>query len=299
MQRVADKSQDCVRPKTVERVRPKVSAKKPSRALTGSELAILDGYASHTLADLPAEASLMNRVGKKFVIPRALLSDLLQHLRSGYSALELNKQRLFRYHNTYYDSVGYDLYLDHHNGKSNRYKIRHRTYVDSDTSFLEVKFKNNKKRTLKTRTLLGSDEKSLEVVKAAFLSENGLLNHAQYHPTQTGTYVRIALANTERSERITIDVDLAFAGIENSGSYVLGPWVVVEVKQSRQNRDSGFFAWAQQNGIRRSKFSKYCMGVYFTGPLTLKRNNFHRIAKHMQIRPVLSCSLSQHSALSG
>jgi len=285
------------RPRRLARVKPEESSYEETQqsggALTSGELNLLDRYTPHTLADLPKE-SLMNRVDKKFIVPRSLLSELLIHMSDGYTVLELDDKRVFRYFNTYYDNDAYGLYLDHHNGKSNRYKIRHRTYVDSDTSFLEVKFKNNKKRTLKTRMLLTTDEKDLDVSKADFLSENGLSVDSMYKPSQTGSYMRIALANEAKNERITIDVNLIFNDINKKRSYALGPWIVVEVKQSRQNRESRFFKWAQRHGIRKSKFSKYCMGVYFTGPTTLKRNNFHRIAKQLRLRPISRKVSGQH-----
>ena len=55
------------------------------------------------------------------------------------------------YRSLYYDTVDRQFFLDHHNERVNRYKVRFREYVNSGLSFLEVKCKNNKKKTIKNR----------------------------------------------------------------------------------------------------------------------------------------------------
>ena len=42
-----------------------------------------------------------------------------------------------------------NFFLDHHNRRVNRNKIRFREYVGSNLTFLEVKTKNNKGKTIK------------------------------------------------------------------------------------------------------------------------------------------------------
>ena len=252
--------------------------------LNSHEARLLQQYATHGLSDLD-NAKLMNRVDSKFVIPRALLPDLLRRMRDHYSALEIDGKRIFGYLNTYYDSEDFTHYLAHHNGKLNRFKIRRRTYLDTDTSFLEVKFKNNKKRTLKSRVQLAPEERRLSEEASHFLARSGLEDHLSLHPVQTGSYHRIALASEERSERLTIDCNLAFHDLTEKRSFAVGPWVVLELKQARMNRTGPFFSWARENGMRKSSFSKYCMGVYFTGSQSLKRNNFHSIARKLKIEP--------------
>ena len=48
-------------------------------------------------------------------------------------------------------SADFDLYHRHHIGRSNRFKVRSRRYVESDLCFFEVKYRNNKGRTIKNR----------------------------------------------------------------------------------------------------------------------------------------------------
>ena len=238
----------------------------------------LNAYVSHSLSSLK-NASLMRRVDSKFLVPVSLVPSLLRELRQDYTILELDGLRSFNYVTTYYDTKQHTHYLDHHNGRLNRFKVRKRTYTDSDISFLEVKFKDNKNCTTKTR--IASDEQidNLDDESVNFLSELQVADPTKLQAVQTGTYQRVALANEIIGERLTIDFNLAFKDEINNSRFLLGPWVVVELKQHRLNRNSAFFAWAKKNAVRKTSFSKYCMGVYFTGSPSLKRNNFHKIAR--------------------
>ena len=57
------------------------------------------------------------------------------------------------YKSLYYDTEDWKFYLDHHNGRVNRNKIRFREYVGSKLTFLEIKLKNNKGKTIKKRNI--------------------------------------------------------------------------------------------------------------------------------------------------
>lgn len=238
----------------------------------------LNTYIPHSLSSLK-NASLMRRVDSKFLIPANLVSSLLSELQQEYTILELNGLRSFNYETTYYDTEQHTHYLDHHNGRLNRFKVRKRTYTDSHLSFLEVKFKDNKSCTTKTRIISDSKIEKFDDKSVTFLSDLHISEPNKLQPVQTGTYRRVALANEQKGERLTIDFNLSFKDENKSSQFSMGPWVIVEVKQHKLNRHSGFFSWAKKNAVRKTSFSKYCMGVYFTGPSSLKRNNFHSIAR--------------------
>ena len=85
---------------------------------------------------------LMNRTDTKYV--------------TSYQILKVNGEYNIAYHTIYLDTADRDMYLTHQNGRVVREKIRIRTYVDSDLTFLEVKNKNNKGRTDKKRIRIGS-----------------------------------------------------------------------------------------------------------------------------------------------
>lgn len=236
-------------------------------------------FESHGLSDLN-NAELMDRVDTKFVLPRALLPDLLDSMQADYSMLEIEGKRCFRYLNGYYDTDDYSFYAAHHNGKLNRYKVRCRTYVDSGTSYLEVKFKNNRMRTNKRRIKVSSASQAITPTSLGFMRDCGLERPSDLVKVQLSGYQRIALANEEKGERLTIDLNLDFNDTHRHKSHWnIGPWIVVELKQGNHNRRSAFFQWAKLHRIRPCSFSKYCMGVYHTADKRLKRNLFHKIAR--------------------
>ena len=76
--------------------------------------------------------ALMKRCDTKFVFPREVLPQILEELSSSYRVLEINDKRNFAYKNIYFDTPTSLFYLQHHNKKLNRHKVRFRTYVDSD-----------------------------------------------------------------------------------------------------------------------------------------------------------------------
>ena len=97
------------------------------------------------------QVKLMDRVETKFVFNLDSLPRLLSHMETGYRILEISGTRSHCYHTVYYDTPALELYHLHQRGRLNRYKIRFRKYCDSELSFFEIKFKNNKGRTIKKR----------------------------------------------------------------------------------------------------------------------------------------------------
>ncbi|MDA3822817.1 MAG: VTC domain-containing protein, partial [Bacteroidales bacterium] len=94
---------------------------------------------------------LMRRRDTKFVVPTDKLASIIELVQDKYKVLEIDQQRIHSYQTLYYDTPYLEMYQNHHNGRLNRYKVRVRKYLTSDVSFLEVKFKNNKRETIKKR----------------------------------------------------------------------------------------------------------------------------------------------------
>ncbi len=60
-------------------------------------------------------------------------------------------KRLNHYRTLYFDTPDFELYLLHVNGRADRYKVRSREYTDTHLSYLEVKHRTPKDRTIKER----------------------------------------------------------------------------------------------------------------------------------------------------
>ena len=105
--------------------------------------------------------SLMNRIDTKFVFSIKQLPGLIAELNDSYNLLEVNGNKIQEYNSLYYDTVDRVFFLQHHNDRINRNKVRFREYVGSGLVFLEVKLKNNKKKTIKSRIKVDSIENNL------------------------------------------------------------------------------------------------------------------------------------------
>ncbi len=185
--------------------------------------------------------------------------------------LSINDKLIHDYRSLYYDTIGRKFYLDHHNRRVNRNKIRFREYVGSDLTFLEIKKKNNKGRTIKKR------------IKATKISDKLTVEQKQYINKIVGqdinveakqwiNFSRITFVHKVQKERLTIDIDLTFNNKQSSGD--LKKIVIAEAKQERMSRSlSDFMKIAKELHILPMRISKYCMSTLELNP-TLKQNRF-------------------------
>ena len=111
---------------------------------------ILADFAPVSLEQLDS-VKLLNRVDTKFLLNANSLPALLESLKQNYFILEINAQRSSSYDTVYYDTNDFYYYRIHQTGRLPRTKIRMRTYLETGKSFLEIKIKNNHKKTFKDR----------------------------------------------------------------------------------------------------------------------------------------------------
>ena len=216
---------------------------------------------------------LMNRTDTKFVTNKQHLARLLELAQGKYYAQETNDTRIAEYITTYWDTDDLEYYFQHHNGRAPRQKVRVRTYVGSDLTFLEVKTKNNHGRTKKKRIEVPSQE----VAKVKAEADEFLMHRANrtlddIHPTVQNHFHRITLVNKGKTERLTIDFDVEFHNFETSDEKQTGDLVIIELKRDG-NVPSPVLDILRQLRIKPSGFSKYCIGSVMTNR-DLKHNMF-------------------------
>ena len=180
-------------------------------------------------------------------------------MRQDYYVHSIQGQRQNQYRTLYFDTENFDLYNLHVNGRGDRYKVRSREYTDSNISFLEVKHKTSKDRTIKERFSTHHP-----LVDIDFEAENWLGNIFPYNsrelkPKLWNTFTRITLVNRKQCERVTLDVDLAFFTAKKQTR--LNGIVVAEVKLNDRCQVSPFLVQMRSRHIRPQGFSKYCIGV--------------------------------------
>ena len=224
--------------------------------------------------DEMSDIKLMNRTDTKFVTNKAKLAQLLELAQGNYYAQQIDGLRIANYRTIYWDTPAHRFYLDHHNGRSPRQKIRVRTYLDSDLTFLEVKTKNNHGRTKKKRISVETPETE-SLVKAGgddFLQGLTRVATPDIRPTVQNRFQRITLVNVDKTERLTIDFNVGFHNFETDTDATTGDLVIIELKRDG-NVYSPILDILRRLRIKPSGFSKYCIGSVLTNS-HLKQNLF-------------------------
>ena len=228
---------------------------------------------------------LMNRTDTKFVTTQALLCQLLQLAVDEYYAQEIDGARIARYFTAYFDTPDRQMYIAHQNGHLNRQKLRIRSYVDSHLNFLEVKTKNNHRRTKKKRVAVTDFDPLHPATGIVFRRQDEafvafdefLRHHLHYDPTELtqqlhNRFNRITLVNRARTERLTIDTSLCFQNLVTGRDCDFTGLAIIELKRDGLV-PSPILELLRQLRIKPMGFSKYCMGQAFTTP-GIKINRF-------------------------
>lgn len=238
------------------------------------KLAVWGEMKTITLSEMN-DIKLMNRIDTKYLIPERLLPELLEKIKNDYRVQIINNLPVSRYQTLYYDTPDIEMYRIHHDRKLKRQKIRTRTYVESDISFLEIKNKSNKGRTTKKRVSIkvnefsdfNSNDTALE-----FLHNNSNYSNSVLLPQISNRFDRITLVNNGKTERLTMDGHLSFYNCQTLIEKDVPELLIIELKQEGA-APSLFKDILADYGILAKGFSKYCLGTVITNP-NAKTNNF-------------------------
>jgi hypothetical protein len=220
---------------------------------------ILEDYSSVGLEEMDS-VSFMNRIDSKYVFPVNKLPYLLSYSSGNYKVLEIEHCREFTYNTVYHDTPDYFFYNQHVTGKLGRYKVRVRTYETSGTSYIEVKCKTNKGRTVKTRIKKKPGIEAGNGKGLGFVRDQVSLDLMSLQPVLTNHFSRVTLINFEDMERITLDFNLSFS-LADGKSIDLPFLAIAELKRDKSTNHSPFARQLKQMEIRETGFSKYCIGL--------------------------------------
>lgn len=216
---------------------------------------------------------LMNRVETKFLFGVDRLMEILEELKDDYQVVKIEENMLPTYRSLYFDNPEFFFYSEHHRERTSRYKVRYRTYLDSNLSFLEVKHKY-KGRTNKKRIKVDAVYEDMPTLHRDFLKKMQVPK-SDLQPVMTNRYKRITLVSKHSVERLTLDIDLSFQFGEIQKD--LKSIVIAELKQERVTRDSPFYKVVRQKEMRPYRLSKYCMGIIkLYGQENIKYNRFKK-----------------------
>lgn len=221
---------------------------------------LLHTYHGISLDEL-SRAPLMNRVDEKFAFPVSKLETFLEEIRPYYDVLNIDGKVIFEYTSQYFDNSSYGFFHDHHKSIPNRFKVRIRTYLDSNKSYLEVKEKI-KGRTDKNRINIDGFTTKFSDDQRSFLLDR-LRKHIDLQPVMINSYRRITLVNKHAEERLTIDFDIVNGTLDdpNCKKQTLSSIVIAELKQPKLDRNSPFYQLMKRELIRPFRISKFCFGM--------------------------------------
>lgn len=218
-----------------------------------------------------AHVALLERMDTKYVLAVAQLYKALMGLTEHYWVLDIEQVRLNHYQTLYFDTADFDLYMSHHAGRRQRYKVRSREYVNSHLSFLEIKAKTANNRTIKNRIQTPSLVTQLTSETNEFMNLYFPSDRYQLEPKLLNNFSRITLVSKQSPERLTLDLNLEFCN--NQDGVTLPGVAIAEVKKAGTHHTSHFIQQMRAMNVHPTGFSKYCVGVSMLYP-AIKHNKF-------------------------
>jgi hypothetical protein len=208
---------------------------------------------------------LLRRVDSKFVVKASRLASLIAGLERDYAAFRIETGAIATYQSLYFDTPDLKCFHDHRRGRRLRHKIRIRHYPDRAISYLEIKAKRSELVTHKHRIKIPFGSEALGPEELAFLRAHlGAVADA-LRPELRINYRRIGLLGLSADERVTIDLELDFVGMDGAVRR-MGEAAIVEVKQTSATRGSPIGRRLSAEGAREQKLSKYTTAITVLRP---------------------------------
>lgn len=237
----------------------------------------IEGLTPINLDQLNELAALQTRKDRKYILNAQQLAKLLSSLdRSDSRILDTGGLRWFHYESVYFDTPELDSYRLAATMRPNRFKVRTRTYLDSDYCVLEVKTKSRRGKTVKTR-------QDHEVSQSAALADDARSYLAEFpevapyaddlEPTLRTRYERATIVFPSTNTRATIDAELAVADADGHTTGLVDEYIV-ETKSAGEPSKLDRQLWSM--GIRPVKVSKFSTGLAALHP-ELAANRWNRV----------------------
>lgn len=242
----------------------------------------LTQFAPVTLDELVAEAALLTRIDRKYLVPFDVAAGLVTDLDA--RVLDINGQRSFAYDSVYFDT---DDSLAHRltaQRRRRRFKLRTRSYLDTGSCFLEVKTKNGRGGTVKERIPYAPHDRArLTPAGRRFVAEVlGCHGHEievadRLTPHLVSRYRRSTLM-LPCGSRATFDTSLVWLDADSGAGagqgLALSDYAIVETKSAGRASDLDRQLW--RRGYRPSRISKFGTGMAALHP-ELPRNKWARV----------------------
>lgn len=238
-----------------------------------------------SLCELDATAALQRRRDHKYVLTPMQGVALTRELAEAGDrrVLEIDGRRTFRYESTYFDTLDLALYRAAVQRRRQRAKVRIRRYVDTGSTFLEVKLRDKRGMQQKHRMAIERPTQRLDVDMRRFVDSLvgpilGVGFARTLRPTSITRYRRTTILHDASATRATLDTDLMCFDVRPRERGISSPAmsldaVILESKSGSGNADLDRMLW--DRGLRPAKISKYCTGLAALDP-ELPSNRWNR-----------------------
>lgn len=240
----------------------------------------LHDFAPVGLDELVAEAELMTRVDRKYLVPADDAAAILDLIDRRTRVLEIGGRRDFAYESIYFDTSDHLSYRLTAQRRRRRFKLRTRCYVDTGAAFLELKTKSGRGSTVKDRMPYDPrDRARLTGAGGSYVSE--LLAGHGHEPALVHRLGPALVSRYSRStlllgcgSRATFDTRLRWAA--DGREVELPSHVIIESKSAGRPSELDRALW--RAGHRPSGISKFGTGTAALRP-ELPRNKWARVLR--------------------
>ncbi|WEK59772.1 MAG: polyphosphate polymerase domain-containing protein [Candidatus Microbacterium colombiense] len=239
------------------------------------------------LEELVAEAALLTRVDRKYIMTADEAEAVLADLAEGTRVLTMGGLQSFAYESHYFDSADLLSFRMAALGRRRRFKLRTRSYVDTEDAYLELKTRGARSTTVKDRIAYDFGVRDALTDAGRDYAAVGLdalgiprLESGDLRPTLATRYQRTTLLAPNGGGRATIDAALSWE-LDSGAALRVPGLVIIETKSGLRTGDIDRLLW--RRGIRPSTISKYGTGLAALRP-DLPSNKWSRVLRR-RFRP--------------
>lgn len=208
------------------------------------------------LIELQGAAALLSRRERKYLVPLSIATALATEINGGARALQINNSRSFKYASVYFDTPSETSFFTAAHRRRHAFKVRTRTYIDSNNCVLEVKRRGTRNTTAKSQleysVTLGSElsHEALDFVSQTLGSD---VRESMLRPTITTYYDRSTFLMPSDA-RLTIDTN--FLATTPAGQQLtLDGIAIIETKSRSAPTSADRALWRM--GFRPVRLSKF------------------------------------------
>lgn len=223
------------------------------------------GFDACDLEALNERTSMLTRIDNKYIVQSVDLETMLAELAERFDILEIGGRRAFTYATRYFDDGERRAYYEHHQGKRKGFKVRARRYLEAGLCYVELKMKEKRGTTIKHRLEYDYHEyeslnsEALQFVKNGYQNHYGKMFEYKVQPVLDIEYRRLTLVSKDRSERLTIDTDLAFSNGQSQINAPSGIFIIETKSVNGRGRADRCLRAHHHYPVKRC--SKYCIGM--------------------------------------